>query len=258
MFKFQDGKIQINKRYRDIFAQYIHKGEPTPLSIGTLAVCAVCFLILIAATFSQITFVHPWFRFGLDGGGIEYYLKSVSYNPQTPAMIFIIYILGQRYSFLVLFAYLITGFFIWPVFVFGGGFEYIHNYLFGYLLGWIFAILISGTMFKINQLLKTKILGAVFGVISIHICGFLYCILLAIFKVIDFGLIFPIVNAISGSKIIYDIIFSIIAVLIAPYIKNIFWICMKPKAEGKKKLKNIRKRNQIIGNDVNQAGQYYN
>ena len=83
----------INKRYKDIFNQYIHKGEATPLSIGTLVVCALCFLILIVATFTQINFTHPWFKF-VPGAGFSSFSQVVSYSPLLPAMIFIIYILG--------------------------------------------------------------------------------------------------------------------------------------------------------------------
>ena len=53
----------INKRYKDIFEQYIHKGEPTPLSIGTLVVCAFCILLLIISTFTQLSISHPWFQY---------------------------------------------------------------------------------------------------------------------------------------------------------------------------------------------------
>ena len=44
----------INKRYRDIFEEYIYKNQQTPLTIGTLAVCAFCFLLLIIATFFAV------------------------------------------------------------------------------------------------------------------------------------------------------------------------------------------------------------
>lgn len=235
----------ISKRYKDIFERYIHRGEPTPLTIGTLVVCALCFLILIVATFTQFNFSHPWLdeNFSLCD-------KLVAYNPIIPAIIFIICILGKNYSLLVFFIYLIVGLFVWPIFAYGGGISYFQNYLFGYFLGFILAILISGTIININRNIKTRLLAALFGVISIHLCGLIYCIILAIFKVIDFNLIFSIVNVISASKIIYDLIFSSIVILLAPYIKNILWVCMKPKADNK--LKNVCKRNNIISNDIYQ------
>ena len=63
--------LKINKRYADIFEQYIHRGEPTPFTIGTLLVCAMCFLLLLIATFTQINFSHPWFHF-VQGSGLQY------------------------------------------------------------------------------------------------------------------------------------------------------------------------------------------
>ncbi len=244
----------INKRYKDIFNQYIYKGEPTPLTIGTLVVCALCFLLLIIATFTQITISHPWLKVVPDEG-LNLYTKTLLYTPQIPIMILIIYILGKYYSLIMFAFYLMVGFFIWPIFVFGGGLEYIQNYLFGYFAGFIIAIFIAGTILQLNNSLKNRLLAAVFGVISIHVCGFIYCIILALFKVIDFNLIFPIVNIVTVNKIIYDIIFSMIILLIAPYIKNVLWTCMKPKPDTRKKLKNSRKRNQIISDNINQHRQ---
>lgn len=226
----------INKRYKDIFQQYIYKGQRTPLTIGTLVVLGLCFLILIIATFTQFNFVHPWSKF-IPGEGIVSFIKNVSYSPLLPAMIFIIYILGKSYATLLFICYLVVGFFVWPIFVFGGGIDYLHNYLFGYMLGFIFAIIISGFILNISQNIKFRILAALFGVLAIHFCGFIYCIILAIFKIISFGLVIPILTEISLGNILYDIIFSILIISIAPYIKNVLWTCMKPKPDKPKKIK---------------------
>ena len=239
----------INKRYKDIIEQCIHKGEPTPLSLGTFVVCALCFIILIISTFTQISLVHPWIKF-VPGHGFEAFSLHVSYSPLLPAMIFIIYILGKGYSFLMFAFYLIVGFFIWPIFVFGGGLDYIHNYLFGYLLGFIFAIVILNYILEISYSIIYRIFAAFLGVLAIHICGFLYCILLAIFKVISFSLVIPILTEISLGNIFYDIIFSILVIIIAPYIKNVFWICMRSKAKLRKS-KNVRVRNQVVSDNIN-------
>ena len=176
----------INKRYKDIFDQYIHKGESTPLSIGTLVVCAFCFLLLIISTFTQLTFSHPWFEY-IKGMGFAPAFKNVVYTPQIPVIIFIIYVLGKKFSYLTFLIYLLVGFFIWPVFIYGGGIDYIKNYLFGYLLGFVFAILFSGTVLKFGQTIKLRLLSAIIGVFTIHVVGFIYCIFLAIFRIIDFN-----------------------------------------------------------------------
>jgi len=242
--------FKINKRYIDILEQYIHKGESTPFTIGTLVVCAMCFLILLIATFTQITMSHPWIEF-VQGQGFQYTVKTIAYNPQFPIIILITYLLYKSYSVLVYILYLLCGFFIYPIFAFGGGFEYIQNYFFGYLLGFLFAILIAGTIFKKEHSVKSRILGATLGTIAIHLTGFVYCIFLAIFKIIDFNLIGPIFYVVTISRILYDILFAIILLIIAPYIKNFLWIFMRPLSSRKKKLKNSDKRNQIVGDNVN-------
>jgi len=248
----------INKRYKDLIEQYIHKGEPTPFSVGTIVVFELCFLMLIVATFSQIHFSYPQLSYS-EGSGFSFIFKTVAYSPQIPIMIFIIYILGKSYSVLLFLIYLIIGLFFCPIFAFGGGIDYIQNYFFGYLIGFVGAIFIAGYIFKINQFCKTRLLGAILGVFTIHITGFIYCIILAIFRMIDFGIIPTIVSVISLKNIIYDIIFSSLIILIAPYVKNILWICMKPRYNNKKKkLKNPRIRHQIVSDNINEHGENNN
>ncbi len=245
-------QILSNKRYKDIFEQYIHKGEKTPFTLGTLVVFGLCFLVLIVATFTQFTFSHPWFA---DDSLSGFASKTVYYNPLIPAMIFIIYILGRGYSFILFILYLLIGFFVWSIFGFGGGINYVQNYLFGYFLGFGLAILITGSILNINLKLRTRLLAMFLGVLSIHFCGFLYCLILAIFKVIDFNMLMPIFNTISTAKIGYDIIASGLVIILAPYIKNVLWVCMKPTPDKPKKLKNSRKRHKIVSDDIYESGE---
>ena len=239
----------INKRYKDLFEQYVHKGEATPFSLGTMVVCALCLLIILLATFTQFNFSHPWMKY-FPTIGWEAFTKNVSYSPLLPAMIFVIYILGRNYSIFLFALYLIIGFFIYPIFVFGGGIDYLQNYLFGYMFGFVFAILIMDFILKIAINIQARVLAAVFGVLAMHACGLIYCIILAIFRIISFGLVIPILTEISLGNILYDIIFSILIVLVAPYIKNVLWTCMKPRGDKMKKLKNMSIRNQIISDNI--------
>ena len=123
------------------------------------------------------------------------------------------------------------------------------------MLGFIFAILIAGKIFQAKNIIKVRLLAPVLGILAIHITGFIYCIFLAIFKVIDFNLIGPIFYVVTASRIVYDILFSILIILIAPYLKNILWVFMRPLSS-KKKLKNTYKRYEIISNNVYERGQY--
>ena len=217
----------INKRYKDLIQQYFHRGESTPLTLGTLVVCAFCFFVLIVAVFSRITFYHPWFSYD-STLGFNSYIKEVLYSPQLPALFFMIYILGRNFSLFVFIVYLIVGLFFFPVFTFGGGTDYFQTYFFGYLIGDLFAIILSGNVLKKSIGIKSRMLAILVGVFCVHIVGFIYCIFLAIFKVIDFSLILPIFSVLSLSKIMYDLVFCALIYLVAPYIKNVFWICMQP------------------------------
>ena len=222
----------LNKRYKDLYDQYIYRGEPTPVSVGTIVVCFFCFLILLVATFSQITFSHPWIEYTQNGFAET--LKKVLYSPQIPAMLFVIYILRSFWTTLTFVCYLLIGFFLLPIFAFGGGFGYIQNYFFGYLIGSLFAIYTVDLILKKGLNLQMRLLAGVVGVATIHTSGFIYCILLAIFKVIDFNMVIPVVSILTFKKIIYDVIFCSCVMVIAPYIKNFLWICMKPKYNSSK------------------------
>lgn len=228
----------INKRYQDIFNSFIYKGEKTPLSIGTLVVFALCFLFLIVATFTQIPIPIPYFS---NSAGHLFEFKTLLYNPQICAMIFCIYILKRGYSYFLFALYLLIGMFVWPILVFGFGFEVFQSYLFGYFLGFGIAIFISGSIFNISNSFKMRLLAAISGVVIIHLTGIIYCFFLALFNVIDFSLLSPIYTTVTGSKILYDILFSIFLMLIAPYVKNVLWVCMKPKLE-RAKSKNVSVR----------------
>ena len=248
--------FKISKRYKDILEEYIHKGESTPFTIGTLVVCGLCFLLLIIATFTQFNISHPWFNY-IEGQGFVYTIKTIPYNPQFPIIILITYILYKSYSLFVYVLYLLCGFFLYPVFAFGGGLEYTQNYFFGYLLGFIFAILIAGKILKHDNSVKSRVIAAALGIIAIHVTGFIYCVFLAIFGAIDFNLIGPIVYVVSITRIVYDILISVLILLIAPYIKNLLWIFMRPISV-KKKSKNPRKRREIVSNNTYEHGQYNN
>lgn len=225
----------INKRYRDVYEQCIHKGESTPFTLGTLVVCGFCFLLILISTYTQINI--PVFHFGDEK-------TIISYCPQIPISLFIIYLLQREYSFIVFLLYLIIGLFFLPIFAFGGGISYFQNYFFGYFLGVFPAIIISGTIIKLAFNVKARLIAGLAGILTIHFCGILYCLILALFKVIDFSLISAIANVMSGDKIFYDIIFGTILLLIAPYIKNVFWICMQPKPKRKKIAPQIQRQRQ--------------
>ena len=216
----------MNKRYKDQIEEFIYKGEKIPLSIGTVVVCLLCLLFIITATFTHINVSH--FIPTVDAMG-DFAFKNVSnpYVPQIPVVIFIAAILGPVFAFLTMILYLLVGFFIWPVFALGGGLEYIKSGLFGYILGYIFAVVPVGRILERKYSLKNILLASIIGVLSIHICGMLYCVLLALLKVVSFSYVSSAIHSLGGIKTLYDVVISFIFLLIAIPTKMVLWIAMR-------------------------------
>ena len=216
----------MNKRFREEIYEFIYRGEKTPLSIGTLVVCALCLLLVIVATFTQINVTHsmPYFD---EMGELAFKNVSNPYVPQIPVILFIAAILGPGFALFTMLLYLLTGFFIAPVFALGGGLDYIKSGLFGYILGCIFAVVPAGKLLEKKYNLKNIILATVVGVLCVHICGMLYCMLLALLKVVSFSYVSSAIHSLGGIKTFYDIIISFIFLILAIPAKMVLWIAMR-------------------------------
>ncbi len=217
----------MNKRLADEYAEFVYRGEKTPFSLGTLAVVIFCLTLLIVATFTKIDISHIW----PEGSLFSFGTKTYRLVPQIPVVIFTSAILGARFGILTMFLYLITGFFIWPVFAFGGGLSYVKSYFFGYILGFFLANIFAGRILSQRYTLKNMLYASVIGVLSIHLCGILYSFILGIFNSSRYNPNFQIIFV----QILYDIIFSFIAVLLAKPIKYILWLAMKNDCKKKNK-----------------------
>lgn len=216
----------MNKRFKEQIDEFIYSGQKTPFSIGTVVVCFLCLLFIIVATFTQINVSHLWPHWDVTG---EFSLQNVThpYVAQIPIVIFIAAILGPGYGLVVVLMYLLMGFFIWPVFALGGGLAYIKSGLFGYILGYIFAVIPAGKILEKKYDLKGIILASLIGVIAIHLCGMLYCILLALLKIVSFSYVSAAIHSIGGIKTLYDVVISFILLLVAIPVKKVLWIAMK-------------------------------
>lgn len=99
--------------------------------------------------------------------------------PITFQLFFSIYaglLLGAKAGFLSQIIYMLLGLIGLPVFTIGGGFSYIFNPTFGYIIGFAIAALIVGLMTeKTNKLNFTNILGiALIGFLADYIIGNVY------------------------------------------------------------------------------------
>lgn len=217
----------MNKRLKGEINEFFYRGERTPFSLGTLSVVVFCVILLITATFTKFDIAHIWPVVQDDALTIG--LKKYQLVPQIPAILFISAILGARYAILVLVLYLLIGFFLWPVFGFGGGIEYIKSPFFGYILGFFWASIFSSKILFKRYDVKNMLYAAFIGVLSIHASGILYSLILNLFKVSTFAVEFGVLM----TQIMYDIVSSVIAIFIAKPIKMILWIAMKNEPKNK-------------------------
>jgi len=235
----------MNKRIRGEFEEILYKGERTPFSLGTLTVAAFCLLLLIVATFTQLHLVHYWPVIDPDLG-LTMGTKKYSYIPQIPLVLFIAAILGARFGILVIILYLITGFFIWPVFALGGGLGYIKSYFFGYILGYFFAIVFTSRILYYDKFsYKGIAYASVIGVLAIHFCGILYTGVLGIFHLVNFAFIKQALSTLSGDKVIYDIVFSFIFLSASIPVKSFLWLAMKNYSRPKREPRTTREAREM-------------
>lgn len=198
-------------------------------SLSSLVLIIFCSFLLVVSTFIQLNIIHfaiPSELFSGQELKIQDYIHNFNLIPQVPAVMFIAALLGRKFGLASVLIYILTGLFILPVFALGGGWRYIGEYGFGYILAYIPAVFLTGSILKSGFTYK-NIGKAVFaGVFTIHIIGILY--MLAIAGIKQEGLMFITgwIMAQSGVKIIYDFILSYLLTLIAKYLRLILWLYM--------------------------------
>ena len=57
----------MSKRVAKQLNSFKYKGEPIKITLGTLILICVCVLLLIMATFTQLTIMHPYIPSGTVG-----------------------------------------------------------------------------------------------------------------------------------------------------------------------------------------------
>ena len=115
----------MTKRISKQLNSFKYKGEPIKVTIGTLLLTALSVLLLIVATFTQITFSHfhvpidalPFLNQEPSSSEImNHFTKTYRYIPQIPMVFFIIALLGRKFAILAIISYIILGMFF-PIFV---------------------------------------------------------------------------------------------------------------------------------------------
>lgn len=197
------------------------------LGVGSLVFLVFCAFILVISTFLQLDVTHfiiPSKLFSGEPTKLCDFIYTYKFIPQIPAVMFVVGLLGRRLGITSILLYIITGLFFLPVFALGGGWRYIFEYGFGYILAYLPAAFFAGGILKRGYSYKNSARAVFVGVLTIHILGILYMICLASLRHTGWGFVGDWIVSQSGIKIIYDFIFSYILVLVAKYLRIILWL----------------------------------
>ena len=224
----------MSKRVARELNSFKYKGEPIRITLGTLVMTAFCIILLIVATFSQVTIQHPYFPsdafyfLAQEHSDIEilkHFIKSYDYIPQIPMIFFIVALMGRKFGILAIITYIILGMFF-PIFALGGGISYLFEYGFGYILAYLPAVFFAGTLLKgKTDYLRIPVISLV-GVITIHVLGILYMLFVSTLRHAPWELVSSWIASQSGIQILYDVFFTIIAVMLGKQLRKLLWIVM--------------------------------
>ena len=224
----------MTKRIEKQLNSFKYKGEPIKITLGTLVITALCVLLIIVATFTQVTIYHPYLP--LDTFGFlsqnpdsyeisEHFIKKYQYIPQIPVVFFIVSLMGRRFGMLAVIGYIILGLFF-PIFALGGGLSYLFEYGFGYILAFLPAIFFAGTLLKTKPDFLRILMIAAIGVITIHILGVLYMLFIATLRHAPMNLISNWISSQSGIQVFYDIFFTVVGIYLGRQARKLLWIVM--------------------------------
>ena len=203
--------------------------EGIRLSFGSILLMLCATFMLILSTFVQVNVSHFILPSGFFSGEnllLSDFIHTYKLIPQIPVVMFIGAFLGRKYGITSILLYILLGLFVIPVFALGGGPRYIFEYSFGYILAYIPAVYLTGTILKSGFTYKNIGKAVFVGIFTIHIIGILY--MLAVAGIRHEGLMFTTgwILAQSGVKIIYDFILSYLSVLVAKYARLVLWLYM--------------------------------
>lgn len=212
-----------------------YKGEPVKMTLGTLILTCLCVFAIIIATFTQISFTHfivpaDFMTYlSADTSGVDikhHFLKYYRYIPQIPVIIFVAALLGKVFGTIAVLVYIAIGLFVYPVFALGGGPKYLLNYNFGYILAYIPAVFFSASILKNGFSIKNILQASLVSVLTIHVIGILYSLFIGTISQTSNVLLIGLIIAQSGTKILYDFVFSVLAICFANLTKKFLWITM--------------------------------
>lgn len=211
----------LNKRVKEGLKQFHNENIKIKFCLGTIAIMGVCLLLLIISTFTQIKI-----NFNMPESGIGNYLKF-EYIPQIPILIFIAGLLGETWGFVVVLLYILMGLTPWfPIFALGGGLSYVFQYNFGYIFAYLFAVILCAKELNKGSSLKNILYAVLYGILTVHVIGTIYMVIIALIRHENFDFITNWIYYQSLSKILYDLVFGFLAIIIAKACHKILWLIM--------------------------------
>ena len=224
----------MSKRIEKQLNSFKYNGEPVKITIGTMLLTCFCILLLIIATFTQITLKHIYIPADIfsfmsqeptSSQIWQHITKTYRYIPQIPMIFFIVALLGRKFGILAICGYILLGMFF-PIFALGGGITYFFEYGFGYILAYIPAIFFTGTLLKVKTDFLRIILMAALGVLAIHVLGVLYMLFVATLRHAPMDLVTSWISSQSGIQVFYDIFFTVVGIYFGRWMRRLIWIVM--------------------------------
>ncbi len=214
------------KRLKDELDTFNAENKKLRITLGTLVVMGWCVFLIIISTFTQLDFNHYIFASWnpMEPGFLK--LKHCIYIPQIPTILFIAALIGCRFGITSVVIYILLGLTCFPIFALGGGIGYLFQYNFGYILAYIPAVFIVSFMLKDKFSYSNVAKATILGVLTIHIIGVFYLILMAIIHRDPFTEVSNWIAMQSSTKMIYDCVFGYLAILLAKPVRQILWVSM--------------------------------
>ena len=207
----------INKRFKAGYNKLRNNNLKMHFSFGSVTLMALCIFLLVMATFTQI-------KMNYHDASVADYVKF-EYIPQIPVVLFIGALLSEGWGLAAILCYIIMGLMPFcPIFALGGGPMYVFQYNFGYILGYIFSVVICTKELKNNPSFINFVKAVIYSVLIIHIIGTIYMLAAAFIKHDSLDFIWNWIYSQTIIKILFDIIFSFAAVALARGLKKFLWI----------------------------------
>ncbi|MEI8389474.1 MAG: biotin transporter BioY [bacterium] len=205
------------------------------LNTGSLVIVVICTFLIIISTFTPI----PQLILSIPQEALinpaDFFAKANSmgkitnvfyYIPQIPIVLMIAAIMGPRLGMLSVILYILAGLVGFPIFAGGGGINYYMQHGFGYILGFIPGVYTVGNILSGKLKSFTTIRASIVGVTAVHFIGVIYLTIVLFIKHESIFTVFGWIWQLSGMQFFYDVIFSVLAIIMGRFLRKVLWIAM--------------------------------